>query len=174
MNKLGIGAIAAAFAVILLLVSSQTAYGGPPGGPPAVITFSFSGSTAPPIGPAGDISMTGHGAWKVGGQIGAGGTFTTTTGLTGSWHAITLTDVSVATGSGTCPPCTTTSTNPVNVVFTAEFNPRGPASSFIADVIVGTTDIATGIGAVETFWVQPSLGGTVGGFGTAVSTFNSR
>jgi len=160
MTKTGIWAIAAVFAVLLIGISSQSAYAPPPN----AIVFSFSGSTTDG---ATEITMFGQGAWKVAGKIGAGGTFTTTTGLTGNWHALSL-----YTGSNpltTCPPCTTTTTSPSDVVFRAQFNPRG-GGSFQADVVVGTGDIRTGTGATETFWVK-IVSGTNFGFGTATSSF---
>jgi len=161
MIKWALGIAIAATFVVGMLVTPQEAYAPPPN----AIVFSFTGSTT---NGAPDITMIGQGAWKVGGKIGAGGTFTTTTGL-GNWHALFL-----YTGSNpltTCPPCTTFTTSPSDVVFRAQFNPRG-GGSFQADVVVGTGDIKTGGGdpTTENFWAK-IVDGANFGFGTATSTF---
>jgi len=134
----------------------------------SAVPFSFVASTTDVLP---NIIMTGHGAWKVGGKIGAGGTFTTSTGLTGNWHALSLYTTSNPLTS--CPPCTTTTTSSNAVVFKAKFIPTGPSSSkFQADVVIGTNDIRTGNDPTfENFWVRDPSGTNFGFGATASLTF---
>ena len=165
MIKWALGIAIAVTFVAGMLVTPEQVYA-PPTKPDA-ITFNFVGTVT------GQITMTGHGAWKVNGQIGAGGTFTDlTSGTQGTWRAISLTSPACVAG---CVGAAQ-STSPTNVVFAAQFKPNG-GTPFLADVIVnsGILDISAGGaggGGVHDFWVQPTV---IGGFGTtSIANFNSR
>ena len=134
----------------MLLFSAQEVYA-----PKGAVAFSFSDASSGTI-----IDMSGHGAWKKGGQIGAGGSFTDASG-TGSWRAISL-------GTTGCPVCASQSSSGSSVAFTAEFNPRGSAPSFTVEVIIGNGADHVGTLPVENFWTGPPLKS----FGTATVTFN--
>jgi len=136
---------------------------------PAKRAFGFGGTTVGGIGGAGatEIEMAGDGDWTKGTtKIKAKGVFKLTDGTTGTWKAKTLTDVSVATGSGTCPPCITPTTSANNAVFTAEFKPSG-GNKFTLDVVVGLGDTSAPPGT-HTFWVQTF------GFGSATALFFNK
>jgi len=135
---------------IILLFSSQEAYA--PFAKKGAVAFSFSGGVP-------DISMTGQGAWKKGGQIGAGGSFAIDINTFGPWHAVSL-------GTTTCGDCSSQTPSGTNVAFTAEFNPRGSAPSFTAEVIIGSGADNTKTPGTENIWVEGF------GFGNAMVTFN--
>ena len=135
---------------------------------PAKRAFEFEGATS-------TIEMEGDGDWvkSPAGIIDAEGDFTLSSGMEGEWEAkffytsgSPLSTIPPPLPSGSCPPCTTTSTGPFNVVFNADFEMEdGTVVNW--DVVVGTGDIRTGNDPTfENFWVQAN------GFGTATSEFS--
>ncbi|MCH8833015.1 MAG: hypothetical protein IIA81_01835 [Thaumarchaeota archaeon] len=130
---------------IMLLFSAQQAYAPSPT-PKGAVAFSFSDGDTP------RIDMSGQGAWKKGGQIGAGGSFAATS-TSGNWHATKLITVMC------CPPGGPTSTGMGIVVFEAAFS---DGSTHKVVVAINTKDIdGNAFNGVQNFWVSG------GGFGNA-------